>query len=258
MQQDEYSVRMNTAYADRIIGHLTDTGMYCSSCQDKCITCRGSYDLDLSKSIAGIINVPSVLPAIVDDPEEYLPEQIPYHDILIAVSVHEELIAAFIEKFSGSKGVIVPIEESDWISPHAISRITHMCREKGIEYAFPKPFCSFAPQGGVLADFRKEFRIGRPEVNFTVTNGIVEQTEVVSSAPCGATYYVARNLEKRAVNDKLFLKGDMLLSAYPCTADHSLDREFNDSITHEAVKIQRQQLAIQLQKYIKKEKSISV
>jgi len=242
---------MNTAYAERVIGHLTDTGTYCSSCQDKCITCRASYDLDFSDSVAGIIDFPSVLPAVLDDPEEYLPEKVPHHDICIAVSVHEELIISFIREFSGSKGFIVPVEESHWISPHGISMVKEICEQKGIESAFPKPFCSFAPQTTILREFRKQFKIGMPEVRFTVQNGIVQKTRVISSAPCGATYYVARNLEKKAVDNDLLLAADMLLSAYPCTADHSLDREFNDSITHEAVKIQKQVLTVCLQKYLR-------
>lgn len=236
--KDDYSVRMNSSYADRVIGHLSDRGAFCFSCADLCIKCRASYDLDFSESITAVIEFPAVLPAILDDPEEFLPEKVHSHDILIAISVHEEILISFIQKFSEFKGIIVPIEETDWISPYAVNKIIEICNEKGIECAFPKPFCSFDPQEGVLARFRKEFSIGKPDMDFRIHSGMVADVRVISSAPCGATYYVARNLKNTWVGEELLLRGDLLLSAYPCTAGHSVDREFNDSITHQAVKVQ--------------------
>lgn len=251
VKPDEYSVKMNTAYAERVIEHLTDTGSYCSACGDECIHCRSRYSLDLTDSIAGIIDVPAVLPAMIDDPEEFFPEEIPEHDIILALSVHEELLISFITACTGSRAVIVPVEETGWVTPYARKKIGEICKDKGIEYAFPKPFCSFAPQTGVLARFRKEFRIGRPEIKFTVRNGVIEQTRVMSSAPCGATYYVARNLEHKKITEELLYAADLHLSSFPCTSDHSLDTEFNDSITHEAVKIQKHVLKVCLQKHLK-------
>jgi len=251
-QPDEYSVKMNTAYAERVIGHLTDTGSYCSACGDECINCRSRYSLDFTDSIAGIIDMPAVLPAMLDEPEDFFPAEIPKHDIILALSVHEELLISFITACTGSRAVIVPVEETGWVSPYARKKIGEICEDKGMECAFPKPFCSFAPQTGVLARFREEFRIGRPEIECTVQDGVIEQTRVVSSAPCGATYYVARNLEHKKITEELLYAADLHLSSFPCTSDHSLDPEFNDSITHEAVKIQKQVLAACLQKHLSK------
>jgi hypothetical protein len=135
--------------------------------------------------------------------------------------------------------MIVPIERSDWISPHAIHRIQEICSNKNIEVAFPKPFCSFAPATGILKEFRKYFKSGRPEVSFVIEDNRIRSIRVIVSAPCGATYYTARGLEGREVSDDLGFVIDKQLSCYPCTADTAVDREFGDSITHQAVKIQR-------------------
>ena len=62
--------------------------------------------------------------------------------------------------------------------------------------------------------------------------------------------------EKKAVDNDMLLAADMLLSAYPCTADHSLDREFNDSITHRAVDIQKEVFSVLLQKFLFEEKTV--
>lgn len=241
-----YTIRMDTAYASRVMGHLSDSGEYCSACGSKCRKCRSEYPLDLSDSIAGILNFPSVLPELLDEPEEYLPVSVPDHDILLAVGIHEQILLAFADHFPVSKAIIVPQERSDWLSPYAIEQLERLGEKYGIEMSTPKPFCSFDPKQGILKDFKDEFRIGKPEFDMSVKDGMIRTIQVLSSAPCGATYYVARHLQGLALDKDMILKADMLLSAYPCTADHAIDREFNDSITHEAVKIQAGVLEKQL------------
>ena len=240
--KDQYSVSMDVNYANRVIGHLTDKGNYCHACADKCISCRKRYNLDFSESIAGIIGFPSVLPAIIENPEQYLPEEIPSHDVVIAIGVNEEILVSFIERFSVSKGIIIPVERSNWVSPHAKEKISGICKAKEIEVAFPKPFCSFNPKEGILRLFREQFRIGKPEIEFTVRDNIITGTDILCSAPCGATYFTARGLIYRNINDNLEFVIDNQLSCFPCTADTAVDREFKDSITHQAVKIQRDML----------------
>ena len=236
---DDYSVKMNTLYGTRLLGHLTDRGDYCHACAENCIGCRKTYNLDLSDLIAGVYSFPSVLPVMIDDPESYLPDGITPHDILIGVSVHEEILISFIRKFPIARGIIIPIEESGWISPYAKKTIADICSEKRMEVAFPKPFCSLKPKGGILLEFQKETRIGKPDVSFSVQDGKIIDARVHCSAPCGATYYVARNLIGRTTGEDLVHTIDSLLSSYPCTAGREVDREFNDSITHKAVQIQR-------------------
>jgi len=236
---DTYTVRMNTAYSRRFLGHITDRSAYCSSCGDKCITCRKGYDLDFSGSIVEIIEFPAELPVMLDELEEYLPASLRNHDILIAISVHEEILLSFIENFSTARGIIVPIEEPWWVSPYAQGRIEGLCRSRGIEIAFPKPFCSFGPSERVLRDFQKTFRVGKPEIRYEVKNSRIIDAKVLCSAPCGATYFVARNMKGRKVDGDLVNIIDSLLSAYPCTASTKVDRDFSDSIIHRAVRIQR-------------------
>ncbi len=238
--RDPFSIRMDTHYADRFISHLTDKADYCGSCDKKCISCRASYNLDFSKNIAGIIDFPAILPAIVEEPEEYLPENVPEHDILIPICINEDVLIAYLEKFMTCRGIVIPQEGSQWVSPNAIKKIKSLCSTNGVEVDFPKPFCAFHPAGGILKEFREQFKLGKPNVKFTVEAGIIKKAEVLVSAPCGATYYTCRGLTgKRADDPNLHLIIDKQLSGYPCTADHAVDRDFGDSITHEAAKIQR-------------------
>ncbi len=237
--KDRYSICMDCNYANRVIGHLTDKGDYCKACYDKCISCRKSYNLDFSKDISGIIDFPSVLPAIIDEPEKFLPDKIPVHDVIIAIAVNEEILISFMKKFTLSKGLIIPIERSNWITPNTVNEITGICKKNGIEISFPKPFCSFNPKHGIFYEFMKYFRIGKPKINFKIDNNTIIETEVLVSAPCGATYFTAKGLKNMNINNDLKFIIDKRISSYPCTADTSVDSEFKDSITHQAVKIQR-------------------
>jgi len=235
----QYTVSMNIHYADRLICHLTDRSDGCDSWAEEYRYCRDGYNLDFSKNIVGIHKFPATLPFMIDDIEEFLPDTVPLHDLLIAISVNEEILISFIKRFPLSKGIIIPIEESNWITPYGIKTISEICKEKGIEVDFPKPFCSFDPKSGVLKAFKEEFRIGKPHIDFIVKNGIIERATVKCSAPCGATYFTARGLEGHRIKDDLCLIIDKQLSSYPCTASTEIDREFQDSIIHQAVKIQR-------------------
>jgi hypothetical protein len=237
--RDPYSLTIDTEFALKTIDHLSGGEDICSSCGRKCINCRENYHLNFKSNIAGIINFPATIPAIMENPQEFIPEIIPPHDILLVVGVHEEIIISFLQKFSQSKGVIVPIERSNWISPYGIGRITEICKEKEMENSFPKPFCSFAPENGILQKFKMKFRIGRPEIRFSVTDEIITKADVLCSAPCGATYFSARALIRSHLSEDLAFIIAKQLSCYPCTADTAADPEFGDSIMHQAVKVQR-------------------
>jgi hypothetical protein len=176
---------------------------------------------------------------MLEDAEEYLPQSVKSHDVVVALSVHEEILISFIERFDKAKGFIIPIEEPWWISPYAQNRIRTIGEQRGTEMAFPKPFCSLDAEEGVLGAFRKQFRVGKPDVVYRVSEGIIRDARVRCSAPCGATYFVARNMVGRRVTGKLINHIDSLLSAYPCTASTEVDRELGDSIIHRAVRVQR-------------------
>jgi len=237
--KDPYRLSYNTSYAKRFLGHLRAEEGYCRACADNCRNCRGGYGLDFSSSVTGIIDFPSTMPAIIDDPFEFVPQDVPRHDVLVAISVNEEVLLAFLKKHPIVRAVIVPIEQSDWITPYWEGAVSNFCEENGIEASFPKPFCSFDPVSGVLKEFKTKFRIGRPEIDFVLRDGRIIETRVLCSAPCGATYFTARSLEGRRVDEDLPFVIDNALSAYPCTAGRTVDRDFNDSITHQAVKLQR-------------------
>lgn len=237
----DFSTRMNTRYAKRVINNLRNTGYSCGACGKLCISCRKKYSTDLSEYISGIISFPAILPAIIENPDIYIPQAIPQHDTIIAISVNEEILMSFIEKDTQVKGVVIPIEETKWVSPYARKTIERIAIERNIEISFPKPFCSFNPGNNkpFLSQLKNALRIGLPEVEIRIKDGVVGDVSVKTSAPCGCTYFTAKQLIGRKLTEDLVQIIDNAISAYPCTAGREVDPEYGDSITHRAVKVQR-------------------
>jgi len=237
--EDEYTITMDTKYADRLIGHLTDRSDLSETYKDECHGYRNGYQLDYTKDIIKVYEFPATLPFMLEEPDEYLPESVPEHDVLVAISINEEILISFIKQFPVFKGVVVPIEDASWITPYGVKTIGEICKEKGIEVAFPKPFCSFDPQEGILLEFKNYFRIGKPEIGFSVENDEIKEAKVKCSAPCGATYYTACRLHGKKLDDDLEYIIDSSLFHYPCISGSNIDKDFNDSVMHHAVKLQR-------------------
>jgi hypothetical protein len=237
-EKDPYTQTFSDLYAGRVIGNLADEEGFCTACGADCIACRQPYGRRFGESLAGIIDLPGELPYLLENPERYVPQDIPPHEILLAINVHEQILLGFLERCSrrGTVGAVVPVESGEWVSGSARRQAEELCRYARMEVSFPKPFCAFdPPAGSKLAEFRKQFHIGKPSVELTVREGVIERAYVHVSAACGATYYVARHLEgRRADEDLRYDVVSKRLHSYPCTASMAWDEELDDTILHVA------------------------
>jgi thymidylate synthase len=238
--EDAYTLRLDTRYADRVIGQLGGDPAFCTACGPECVSCRAGYGRIENGAVAGFIDFPAALPHVLEDPASCVAAlRPPPHDVVVAVAVHEQILIEILHRCPawGARGLVAPIEAPGWISAAAQAEARRISRENGIEVSFPKPFCAFdPPTGGVLAEFRASSRIGRPEVAISVADGRIADAKVVVSSPCGATYHVARWLVGRSVSDALAL--DVVgkrLQSYPCTASMEWDDEIGDTIMHVAL-----------------------
>jgi thymidylate synthase len=235
----EYTVRMDTRYADRFIGHLADRTGFCTACGPECNACRAPFSRRFGEDIAAVVDFPAVLPHMLEEPSAYLPPDPPPHDVIVAIAIHEQILVEVVRRCPawGTRGIVVPIEAPGRISRAARAKAEQIASAAGVEISFPKPFCAFdPPPGGALAEFRGHFRVGKPEVDITVADGRITAAEVKVSAPCGATHHVARWLVGRAAADAL--KCDVVgrrLQSYPCTASMEWDDEIDDTIMHLAL-----------------------
>ena len=246
-EKDAYTQTFSGMYAERVIGNLIGEEGFCKACGEDCTACREAYGRRFGGSIAGTIDLPGELPHLLEHPERYVPPEIPLHEILLAINIHEQLLLEFLERGSrmGTQGAVVPIEAPGWVSGATRRRAEEICSHARMELAFPKPFCAFdPPSGSRLAEFREHFHMGKPSVELTVRDGVIERAYVHVSAACGATYYVARHLQGRRTDDDL--RYDVVsrrLHSYPCTASMDWDEELGDTVMHVAGKAHYEILA---------------
>jgi hypothetical protein len=237
-----FSVIMQDMFSERVIKHLkNDYADLCNGCDKDCDHCRDKYPVlypvDFKESIADVLLLPAEMPYYVDDPDEFFPAKLPEHDVVIAIHIHEDLLMALPSrsKKAGGKALIVPSEDPEWVSAWLRGRVKKICDSLEMESSFPKPFCTMTeePDKPVTAKFIRKFRIGRPRVKIKVQDGKVIDSHVLISAPCGCTYYVARNLIGKEVNEDLNTEVTAKYwHSYPCVASMDVDRELGDTPLH--------------------------
>lgn len=224
-------------YASKFVRHMRDEKSVCTGCGEACNNCRAGYKLDFSGKIAGVHVHPDTLLSFVDNPYDYLPRELPAHDITIAINVHNDLLLEIpaLASAAGSQALIVPVEDPDWLDPWVKQELAARCADEGIEFAAPKPFCALDKGEGAAIDaFMDEFKIGKPQLELKIEDGKVKAARVLRSAPCGDTYFVAHNIVGLRVGRELTTKASKYWHSYPCIASMKMDPEFNDTILHRA------------------------
>ncbi|MFW9898451.1 MAG: DUF166 domain-containing protein [Candidatus Thorarchaeota archaeon] len=243
--------------AQKFVGNLINSEDFCKACEDveinvKCDKCREHL-----KSFASCIyfyeKLGENLPEFVEDPEDFLPKNIPPVDFILVVGIHQDLLAGlpYYLKDKGIKAVIVPIEDPNWVPAGLQVQVLEEFEEYGIQAAFPKPFCSLnkdlneynqvgfhlTKKHNYIHDIIDYFQIGVPIVSFLLSkNGkSIEDACVIQSAPCGSTYYIIQQLRAKYIeNGELSLNEKISKAhhAYPCNASMDQDNILKDSILH--------------------------
>jgi len=237
-----FTVVREDIFAQRFIDHVNnDYADMCNACEPECDHCRDKYPklyrTDFKEDVAGIIRLPAEMPYYVDDPEDFLPDKLPEHDVLVAINIHEDILMALPKrsKAAGGQAIVVPSEDPEWVSAWVRGRVKKICQELEMEAAFPKPFCSMSAEADqpVIDRFIRHFRIGRPKIQVRVQDGKIIEAQVIISAPCGCTYYVAHNLVGKEVTEDLNTEVTAKYwHSYPCVASMDMDRELGDTPLH--------------------------
>jgi hypothetical protein len=228
-------------FAERVIRNLINDPSFCKSCGLYCDSCKYGVYSHVGNIRAAIeVPDPSKLPAFIDNPEKYLPKKTPRADLCIATGLHKDLLLelpTLIQRF-GIKGLVVPIE--DFIEvPAGLRQVEEKCQSLGLEYAFPKPFCSLKATESkpTISRCVTELEIGRPLLKISIgrrgKHEIIDSVAVCRSAPCGSTWYIAKKLVGAEMKKEILY--DVIAKAhhsYPCTATMSVDYEAKEPILH--------------------------
>ncbi|MFQ5981589.1 MAG: DUF166 domain-containing protein [Candidatus Heimdallarchaeota archaeon] len=224
-------------FGSRFLGSILNFSEFCRSCAESCTHCRQHLPT-AATNIVAFEEVPANLPSFIEEPEELLPNNPPKADIIVAIGIHADLLAALPELAtrSGAKAVIVPIENPQWCNPGLQRQTEEDLQSRGLEFAFPRPFCALepSPETSTINQFMEEFFIGRPLMQAGVDGeGIVRQMSVERSAPCGCTHYVAQMMRWCPVADReLEDQVSKAHHAYPCTGAMINDPVLGDTPLH--------------------------
>ena len=244
--------------AQKFVGNLINSEEFCKSCENleinvKCDKCRENLK-SFASSIFFYEKIGENVPDFIEDPENYLPINIPQVDFLLVVGIHQDLLSGlpYYLKDKGVKAVIVPIEDPKWVPPGLQTQILDEFEKNGIQAAFPKPFCSLSKElneynkvgfhitkkHNYIDRFIDHYKIGVPSVSFLLSKDgkSIEDTCVLQSAPCGSTYYIVQQLKGKYIENHDGLSLNEIISkahhAYPCNASMNADSVLKDSILH--------------------------
>ncbi|MFX0041512.1 MAG: DUF166 domain-containing protein [Candidatus Hodarchaeota archaeon] len=246
--------------AQKFVGHLINDEEFCKACETygqnvKCDKCREHL-----KSYANILyfyeKVGENIPEFIEEPEQFLPKNLPKVDFLLVIGIHQDLLSGLPEylKDKNIKAVIIPIEDPKWVPPGLQVQVLEEFEKYGIQAAFPKPFCSLNKE---LDDYNKigfhitndhyyieefidYFKVGKPMVSFLLSKDgeYIEDTCVLQSAPCGSTFFILQQLKSKYFKNGK--SGELSLNeriskahhSYPCNASMDQDSILKDSILH--------------------------
>lgn len=245
MRTTQLCIIYNDEFAERVIGNLINTSNYCKSCGFTCNYCRQSYG-SFAADIQAVYKTPPNLPAFIDEPEKCLPCDLPNCDVILAIGVHPDILATTpsLAKKINARAVIIPLENRNWCHRGLQRQLEKSLSEINVEYAFPKSFCTLEETGKpVIDNFVQRYRIGKPIVEVKIARDRITDAQVLRSAPCGSTWYVAQQIKWTKISD---IEDTVAVAhhSFPCTASMDVDPEIGEPILHvagfairEAVKI---------------------
>jgi len=206
--------------------------------------------------------VPTVLPPIVDYPEDYLPESLPPADLILAFGEHRGVAELIPEaaKLVGARAVIAPVDREEWLPRGLARQLRGWLADIGAACVTPKPLCSLTEthynvrrhrieyDDPLIAEFARHF--GRPEFHIIVDPDArtITEVEVMRDALCGCARFVAQGLVDVSA-DEAEEKAGLLHHHYPCLAGMVKDPDFNDTLMHVSGNILKERVGEQVRPY---------
>ncbi len=97
----------------KVIQNLINSSNFCVSCGELCNHCRQARK-SYANLIVGIHEFQDDLPPFIEEPSQFMPPKLPECDLILAIGIHPDLLAAVPEvvQKTGAKAVIAPAEDS--------------------------------------------------------------------------------------------------------------------------------------------------
>ncbi len=192
---------------------------------------------------------PTVLPPVIDYPEDYLPETLPAADLIISFAEHRGVAELLpdIAEMTGAKAVIAAVDDENWL-PRGLARQLRGWLEKmAVACATPKPLCSLtehdygvtrrdriAYESKEISEFARYFGLPNLKVDVDPQTRTITSAEVKRDAVCGCARYVAEGIIGLSA-DEVEEKAGLLHHHFPCLASMTKLNDFNhDTLMHES------------------------
>ncbi|MBN1955596.1 MAG: hypothetical protein JW900_11175 [Anaerolineae bacterium] len=200
---------------------------------------------------------PPDLPAVLDDPEYYLPPRVPPSDLILSLgeSPSAAQLLPDIARRAGAHAAIAPVDHSAWLPEGLIRQLQECLGRMGIAAAFPRPFCSLTEDGYNLrhqrvayanpwiSEFARHF--GRPVFRVSCQDDTIQEVVIERDSACGCARFVADRLVGTPVSEAVFQAG-MFHHHYPCLAGVAQERSLGDSLLHLAGQLTRQAVEVEI------------
>jgi len=235
----------NGEFGRTLIGNLINFSGFCISCGDACTLCKsGKYSM--AEDLVSVIEMPDpeTLDDFIDDVEPYIPKDIPEADIAIVVNVHPDITFGLLPvlKDLGYLGIIGGSESPKELPLGLRTQLSEEASKIGLEAVFAKPFCALRPDPAMpkISAFMEIAHFGEPKIEILTQKSregkeTILAANVVRSAPCGSTWYVAKRMTGLETDQPdLRERISEAHHAYPCTASMDQDPELKDTILHKA------------------------
>lgn len=200
---------------------------------------------------------PPDLPAVLDDPERYLPRHVPAADLILALGESPAVAQLIpdIARRSGARAVIAPVDHTAWLPEGLVRQLEVRLKQMGVAAVFPRPFCSLTEDGynvrhqrvvythPWISEFARHF--GRPVFRVQCEGGRVKTVEVERDTACGCARFVAEQLVDLPVGEAVFQAG-ILHHHYPCLAGMMVERSLGDTLLHLSGQLMRQAVEVEI------------
>lgn len=192
---------------------------------------------------------PPMLPPMIDDPEDFLPDSFPESDLILSFAELKgvaELLPE-IARLSKAKAVIVAVNNETWLPLGLGRQLRGWLDDMNVVCATPRPLCSLTESDfGVtrheripfnspeIAAFARHF--GKPDLEIKINqeSNTIKSAVVIRDAVCGNTRHVAEQLIGLPTSEVLD-KAGLLHKHYPClTTMTKLDDFDHETLMHES------------------------
>ncbi len=208
-------------------------------------------------------SAPRALPAVIDEPEEFVPASLPPADLLLCFQEDgraAQLIGE-VTRRSGAQAVIAAIDREEWLPRGLASQLARWLQGRNVAAVFPKPLCSLTEQSSglremkvayqspLISEFARHFGMPSLEITCDRQTATIRSVTVVRDACCGCARSVASRLEGVGLREAEETAG-LAHHHHPCLAGMGVDPDFADTLMHVSGNLMKEAVRDALRRHI--------